>query len=44
VDRDGSGAGDGTPAGYADAVIENTLALLATITTTSEVCGRWATI
>jgi nicotinamidase-related amidase len=32
----------GVPAGYADAVIDNTLALLATVTTTDEVVARWA--
>lgn len=31
----------GLPAAYADAVIDNTLALLATVTTTREVLGVW---
>ena len=31
----------GLPAGYADAVIDNTLALLATLTATAEVCAGW---
>lgn len=31
----------GVPADYADAVIDNTLSLLATVTTTDEVVGRW---
>jgi nicotinamidase-related amidase len=31
----------GVPADYADAVIDNTLSLLATITTTDEVLNRW---
>lgn len=31
----------GLPADYADSVIEHTLALLATVTTTDEVLGRW---
>jgi nicotinamidase-related amidase len=31
----------GVPADYADAVIDNTLSLLATVTTTSEVVARW---
>jgi nicotinamidase-related amidase len=33
----------GIPAGYADAVIDNTLALLATLTTVDEVVGAWTT-
>ncbi|HET8930983.1 MAG TPA: cysteine hydrolase [Acidimicrobiales bacterium] len=33
----------GVPADYADAVIDNTLALLATITTTDEVLEHWGT-
>jgi nicotinamidase-related amidase len=32
----------GVPAGYADAVIDNTLSLLATVTTTDGVLSRWA--
>ena len=32
----------GVPSGYADAVIDNTLALLATVTTTDEVVQAWA--
>jgi nicotinamidase-related amidase len=32
----------GVPAEYADAVIDNTLSLLATVTTTDEVLARWA--
>lgn len=31
----------GVPAGYADAVVDNTLSLLATVTTTDEVVSRW---
>jgi biuret amidohydrolase len=31
----------GVPADYADAVIDNTLSLLATVTTTDEVVSRW---
>ncbi len=31
----------GVPAGYADAVIDNTLSLLATVTTTDEVLDAW---
>ena len=31
----------GVPADYADAVIDNTLSLLATVTTTDEVLSRW---
>jgi nicotinamidase-related amidase len=31
----------GVPAEYADAVIENTLSLVATLTTTAEVVGAW---
>ena len=33
----------GVPADYADAVIDNTLALIATISTTDEVLAAWAT-
>jgi nicotinamidase-related amidase len=32
----------GVPADYADAVIDNTLALLATVTTTDEIAAAWA--
>ena len=32
----------GTPADYADAVIDNTLSLLATVTTTADVVKTWA--
>jgi nicotinamidase-related amidase len=32
----------GVPAGYADAVIENTLSLIATISTTAEVLAAWS--
>jgi len=32
----------GVPASYADAVIDNTLAFIATVTTTSEVLAAWA--
>lgn len=32
----------GVPASYADAVIDNTLSLLATVTTTAEVVAAWA--
>ena len=33
----------GLPADYADAVIDNTIALLATVTTTAAVIDAWAT-
>jgi hypothetical protein len=32
----------GVPAEYADAVVENTLSLVATLTTTAEILGVWA--
>jgi nicotinamidase-related amidase len=32
----------GVPKEYADAVIDNSLALLATVTTTDEVIGAWS--
>mgnify|MGYP001945783958 CR=1 FL=1 len=32
----------GIPAAYADAVIDNTLALLATVTTVDELIGAWS--
>ena len=31
----------GVPAEYADAVIDNTLSLIATITTSTELCSLW---
>lgn len=34
----------GVPAAYADAVIDNTLSLLATVTTTDEVVARWTPV
>ena len=33
----------GTPAAYADSVIDNTLSLLATVTTTEQILSAWAT-
>lgn len=34
----------GVPAEYADAVIDNTLSLIATITTSAELCSLWDTV